>query len=277
MGVLIAVAALIVWIWWGNTALEVNQYEVSSNRIPKAFNGFRIAQVSDLHNAQFGKSNGELIEQLCQTNADLIVLTGDLVDSRVTDIQVALDFATEAVKIAPVYYVPGNHEARIAQYGDLKIGLEKIGVIVLENEAVPIIREGACITILGVIDPSFETDYLLGDAEQVISSKLSAILNKTEGYRILLSHRPELFGIYIAAGMDLVFSGHAHGGQIRLPFFGGLIAPNQGFFPKYDAGLFIQGETKMIVSRGAGNSIIPVRILNRPEIVAVQLSHPSDE
>ncbi len=277
MGVLIAVAALIVWIWWGNTALEVNQYEVSSNRIPKAFNGFRIAQVSDLHNAQFGKSNGELIEQLCQTNADLIVLTGDLVDSRVTDIQVALDFATEAVKIAPVYYVPGNHEARIAQYGDLKIGLEKIGVIVLENGAVPIIREGACITIIGVIDPSFETDYLMGDAEQVISTKLSAISNKTEGYRILLSHRPELFGIYIAAGMDLVFSGHAHGGQIRLPFFGGLIAPNQGFFPKYDAGLFIQGETKMIVSRGVGNSIIPVRILNRPEIVVVQLSHPSDE
>ena len=90
-------------------------------------------------------------------------------------------------------------------------------------------------------------------------------------YTILLSHRPELFDLYVETEMDLVFSGHAHGGQFRLPFVGGLVAPNQGFFPKYDAGQFNEENTTMIVSRGVGNSIIPIRFNNRPEIVLVTL------
>ena len=260
-----------IWTLWGNTALEVNEYEIASNRIPEAFSGFRIAQVSDLHNAEFGEGNEKLIGLLSQTDPDMIVITGDLIDSRHTDIEIALEFARQAIKLAPVYFVSGNHEARVPEYEDLKIGLVKAGVVILENQKVQITREGESITIMGIDDPSFQEDYLFGDAVSVTSSALSEIQNESDRYTVLLAHRPELFETYVDAGVDLVFSGHAHGGQFRLPFIGGLVAPNQGFFPEYDAGLFSEGSITMIVSRGVGNSIIPIRINNRPEIVTVTL------
>ena len=263
---------LIGWTLWGNTALEVNEYEIVSDRIPQGFDGFRIAQVSDLHNAEFGEGNSKLIQLLSQTEPDIILLTGDLIDSRQTDIEIALTFVREAMKIAPVYFVSGNHEARVSEYEDLKMGLAEAGVIVLENQKVEITREGESITLMGIDDPSFQESYLFGDAESVARQAIDDLQNESDGYTILLSHRPELFELYVETGMDLVFSGHAHGGQFRLPFIGGLVAPNQGFFPKYDAGLFSEENTTMIVSRGVGNSIVPLRFNNRPEIISVDLN-----
>ena len=262
---------LIGWTLWGNTALEVNEFEIVSERIPQGFDGFRIAQVSDLHNARFGEDNAKLIEMLSQTEPDLIVLTGDLIDSRKTDVETALDFARQAVEIAPVYYVSGNHESRVTAYMDLKMGLGNAGVIVLENQKVEITRGQEYITLIGIDDPSFQESYLFGDAAGVAEQVIGDLQEASDGYTILLSHRPELFDVYVDTGMDLVFSGHAHGGQFRLPFAGGLVAPNQGFFPEYDAGQFTEEKTTMIVSRGVGNSIIPVRVNNRPEIVVVTL------
>ena len=262
---------LIIWTIWGNTALEVNEYEITSSRIPEAFSGFRIAQVSDLHNAEFGEGNKDLIAMLSQTDPDIIVITGDLIDSRQTDIEIALEFARQVIKISPVYYVTGNHEARVPEYENLKMGLEEAGVIVLENQKVILEQEGESINLIGIDDPSFKEDYLFGDAASVTRAALSELQNESDGYTILLAHRPELFDIYVDSGVDLVFSGHAHGGQFRLPIIGGLVAPDQGFFPKYDAGLFSQENTTMIVSRGVGNSIIPVRFNNRPEIIIAEL------
>ena len=260
-----------IWTLWGNTALEVNEYEIVSDRIPEAFTGFRIAQVSDLHNKDFGEGYGKLLNLLSQINPDIIVVTGDLIDSRQTDLDVALEFAWQAGKIARVYYVSGNHEARVPEYEDLKIGLVKAGVVILENQKVQITKEGESITLMGIDDPSFQESYLFGDAEGVARQAISDLQNESDGYTILLSHRPELFDTYVDSGVDLVFSGHAHGGQFRLPFVGGLVAPNQGLFPEYDAGQFTRENTTMIVSRGVGNSIIPVRFNNRPEIVVAQL------
>ena len=269
--VVFVLVVLIVWTLWGNTALEVNEYEVVSDRIPQGFEGFRIAQVSDLHNAEFGEGNEKLIQLLSQTDPDIIVLTGDLIDSRHTDIEIALDFARQAIKLAPVYYVSGNHEACVREYEDLKMGLAEAGVVILENQNVQITREGESITLMGIDDPSFQEVYLFGDSESVARQAIDDLQNESEGYTILLSHRPELFDLFVETEMDLVFSGHAHGGQFRLPFVGGLVAPNQGFFPKYDAGLFSEGSTNMIVSRGVGNSIIPIRFNNRPEIIVATL------
>ena len=267
----LVILCLGIWTLWGNSALEVNEYEIVSDRIPEAFSGFRIAQVSDLHNKDFGEGYGQLLTLLSQINPDIIVVTGDLVDSRQTDIEIALDFAGKAVQIAPVYYVTGNHEARIPEYAELKMGLTEAGVTVLENQKVQITKDGESITLLGIQDPSFRTDYLFGDAESVSRQAITSLQNEYDGYTVLLSHRPELFELYVDTGVDLVFSGHAHGGQFRLPFVGGLVAPNQGFFPRYDAGQFIEENTTMIVSRGVGNSIIPFRINNPPEIVVVKL------
>ena len=267
----LVILCLGIWTLWGNIALEVNEYEIVSDRIPEAFAGFRIAQVSDLHNKDFGEGYGQLLTLLSQINPDIIVVTGDLIDSRQTDLDIAMEFAWQADKIARVYYVSGNHEARIPEYEDLKIGLVKAGVVILENQKVQITREGESITLMGIDDPSFQEDYLFGDSESVARQAIEDLQNESDGYTILLSHRPELFDLYVETGMDLVFSGHAHGGQFRLPFVGGLVAPNQGFFPKYDAGQFAGENTTMIVSRGVGNSIIPIRFNNRPEIVLVTL------
>jgi len=263
--------ALVIWIAWGNTAMELNTYTISSLKLPESFDGYRIAHVSDLHNAEMGKDNETLLSMLRDADPDMIAITGDLIDSRNTDIEVALQFVREAVKIAPCYYVTGNHEARVNEYGELKAEMEAAGVTVLEDVRNEISMEGETITLIGVNDPSYQTDYLFGDAESVIDSKLEELHTENAGFTILLSHRPELFDTYADHDIDLVLSGHAHGGQFRLPFIGGLVAPNQGLFPEYDAGIFTDGNTNMIVSRGVGNSILPFRINNRPEVILVEL------
>ena len=263
--------ALIAWIIWGNTALELNTYTISSSKLPQSFDGYRIAHVSDLHNAEMGKDNEKLLTMLRDADPDMIAITGDLIDSRNTDIEVALQFVRAAVKIAPCYYVTGNHEARISKYDELEAGMEAAGVVVLEDEKTKISLEGGEITLIGVNDPSYQTDYLFGDAESVMNAKLEELHTENGEFTILLSHRPELFETYVDHDLDLVLSGHAHGGQFRLPFVGGLVAPNQGFFPEYDAGLYSMNHTNIIVSRGIGNSILPFRFNNRPEVIIIEL------
>ena len=262
---------LVIWIAWGNTALELNTYTVTSSRLPQSFDGYRIAHVSDLHNAEIGEDNEKLLTMLREADPDMIAITGDLIDSRNTNVEIALQFVQEAMKIAPCYYVSGNHEARVNEYEELKTGLISAGVIILEDAQTEISIEGETITLIGINDPSFQTDYLFGDAETVMSSKLSELHTDGDGFTILLSHRPELFDTYTDHNIDLVLSGHAHGGQFRLPFIGGVIAPNQGLFPEYDAGIYTDGNTNMLVSRGVGNSILPFRINNRPEVILIEL------
>ena len=228
--------------------------------------------VSDLHNAEFGENNVRLLELLSESRPDIIVITGDLVDSGHTDIDIAISFAEEAARIAPVYYVTGNHEARLSQYDRLRNGLEAADVSMLEDRAVELERDGEKITLVGLSDPDFTVrGDIFGEVPAMVSTKLESLADTESSYTILLSHRPELFESYAGSGIDLVLSGHAHGGQFRLPFIGGLVAPNQGLFPKYDAGLYTESSTQMVVSRGIGNSIIPVRFNNRPEIVIVEL------
>lgn len=268
---LLVVLVVILWAVWGNTALEQNTYIIQSDRLPEAFSGYRIAHVSDLHNAEMGKNNAKLLELLREAAPDLIAITGDLIDSRNTDMDVALQFAKAAMEIAPCYYVAGNHEARISEYAELRSGLEATGVVVLENERMEIEREGESIALLGVEDPSFQTDYLFGNAQTVMEQHLQQLAGEEDEFTVLLSHRPELFEIYAESYVDLVLSGHAHGGQFRLPFVGGLVAPNQGFFPDYDAGIYTKNGTNMLVSRGIGNSIIPIRLNNRPEVIVIEL------
>lgn len=261
--------ALVIWMVWGNTALELNTYTIASEKLPQAFDGYRIAHISDLHNAEFGVGNEKLLAMLREAEPDIIAITGDLIDSRNTDVRIALHFAEEAVKIAPCYYVTGNHEARVPEYDELKAGLLELGVVVLEDEKADLEVSGESITLLGVNDPSFLTDP--ANEEALMQNKLQELMNGAENYTVLLSHRPELFEVYVESGADLVLSGHAHGGQFRFPLVGGLAAPNQDLFPKYDAGVYTEEHTSMIVSRGIGNSLFPFRFNNRPEVVIVEL------
>ena len=188
----------------------------------------------------------------------MICITGDLVDSRNTNVEKALLFASEAVKIAPCYYVTGNHELLLPdeQYDQLIQGLRSLGVWVLDNEMQDLQIGQTRIAVSGASWGS----YLY-----------QSQLDESADFTLLLSHAPEEFASYASAGFDLVLTGHAHGGQFRVPLIGGLVAPGQGIFPKYDSGVFTSGNTKMVVSRGIENSIIPVRVFNRPELIILEL------
>ncbi len=259
--ILILLAVILIWTIWGNTALEVNEWTVTSGEIPAAFDGFRIAQISDLHNAQFGDHNEKLLALLAQCRPDAIVITGDLVDSRNPNFDVAVEFAAQAVAIAPCYYVPGNHESRL-DYALLRSRLLQEKVTVLDERAVTVRRGEEQIRILGIQDPAFYDGNDIDTLDKLVAGS---------DFEILLAHRPERMAHYADAGVDLVFSGHAHGGQFRLPVLGGFIAPNQGFFPEFDGGVYTESETTMFVSRGLGNSLFPVRFNNRPEILVCTL------
>jgi predicted MPP superfamily phosphohydrolase len=267
-----SIIAFSVWVYWGNTSIQTTQINISSKKIPSSFDGFTIVHISDLHNAEFGNNQSRLLNAVKNASPDLIAITGDLIDSRRTDVAKAMEFISGAVKIAPVYYITGNHESRTSEYAKLKEQMTKAGVVILNDEGTKIKRGKASIHLLGLNDPDFtETDDAYESAA-MINAKLKDMLSVSNEYTILLSHRPELFDVYAANNIDLVLSGHAHGGQFRLPFIGGLVAPNQGLFPKYSEGVYEKNQTKMIVSRGLGNSIIPVRINNRPELVVITLN-----
>ena len=273
-------AVLIGWIYLGNTTIGTTHYRVSSPQLPAGFDHFIIAQVSDLHNDDFGENQKNLIKAIEESSPDIIVITGDLIDSRKPDVEIAMDFIRQATELAPVYYTTGNHESRIPEeYGLLESQMIEAGVPVLRDqraliEANPSNKskesEEQLLQIIGLEDPDFNW-YLAGeDAGSAIQEKLSVLMEENL-YTILLSHRPELIQTYSSAGANLVFTGHAHGGQFRIPFIGGVAAPDQGFFPDYSEGIFHQDSTTMVVSRGLGNSIFPFRVNNPPELVVVTL------
>jgi len=263
----------LIWIYWGNTSIQVTEIGIDSKKIPESFRGFRIVQVSDLHNTEFGESQSRLLSAIKNAAPDLIAVTGDLIDSRFTDMEIAMEFVHGVTEIAPVYYVTGNHEARTDEYSELVEQLVQAGVVILNDESIEIENGSEAIRLMGVNDPEFtaQGDAYVGNA-YVMDAKLTAMLTEDSTYTILLSHRPELFDVYAYNNIDLVLSGHAHGGQVRLPFIGGLAAPNQGFFPQYSEGVYEKSRTKMVVSRGLGNSIFPIRINNHPELVVITLA-----
>ena len=261
--IMVIISSLIFWLVWSNITIKTNNILVSCENLPDSFEGFKIAHISDLHNAEFGENNKRLLKKLRDANPDIIAITGDSVDSRHTDMDVTLNFIGEAMKIAQCYFVVGNHESRfeVSEYQSFESKLIEMGVIVLHNEATTIEKNGEKITIFGIDDPNFNSNfyyYLRKGAEN-------------DEFTILLSHRPEYYEEYINNGYDLVLSGHAHGGQFRIPFVGGVYAPMQGFLPKYDSGAYTQDGTTMIVSRGLGNSSFPVRINNRPDLIIIEL------
>ena len=256
--------AITLFLYWQNNAVGVTAYNVTSERLPDAFDGFRILQISDLHNKAFGRDQSRLMKHIEAEAFDIIVITGDIADSRRYDPEPVLALIPQLTRLAPVYYVTGNHESDIADYERLEAEMMANGVVVLRNRAVELKRDEAVIRVAGIDDPimHFGTGF---------ESALIELASSDTGYTMLLSHRPEKMDLYSALDYDLVFSGHAHGGQIRLPFLGGVIAPHQGFFPDLTEGVHVEGATSLVISRGLGNSLFPFRLFNPPELVLVTL------
>ncbi len=283
---LILVPVILGFFWLQNNWLVVSQYTYESEKNPQVFEGYRIVQISDLHNASFGAGNKRLLEKIQELAPDMVVITGDVVDSNHTKMEVAVAFAEQVASEYPTYYVTGNHENWLegTERTELMNGLKEAGVICLADESVEIVKGDSSITLVGLNDESLSGPTLkmvLTKGDEMNRQGLSGT-GEDEGqelsgveavdFRILLAHEPQYLENYSEAGVDLVLTGHAHGGQFRLPFVGGgLVAPDQGFFPKYSEGMHEMGSTTMIISRGLGNSIIPVRLFNLPEIVCVEL------
>ena len=270
--IMCVVVILLFFCLWQNNSIVISQYEYTSNKVSPAMNGLRIVHLSDLHNKDF---KGRLVSSIKKQQPDLIVITGDLIDGHRTDLDVALKLVQEVVQFAPVYFVTGNHEEKSNMYPELYSRLKACGVNILANQATVVEIQDSGLNIIGLPDPIHYRHLKPSDVkEQQEIMKRTVQANMAEDMlNILLVHRPEFFALYAECNIDLAFTGHAHGGQIRLPLVGGLLAPGQGFFPKYTNGLHTLNNSSMVISRGLGNSVFPQRLFNRPEVVVVTLKN----
>ena len=244
-----------------NNALMLTEYEYRADSVSAELDGFRIVHLSDVHGKRFGKGNSRLIKLVSEQSPDIIVISGDLVDSRRPDPEAAYELVGGLAPIAPVYYVTGNHEERLPRelYISVMENLSSLGAHILDGNAETVTVGSSEVNIAGFRDSRY---FTVSEAKELVLSG---------AFNILINHRPQYAAGYAEAGFDLAFSGHAHGGQIRLPFIGGVIAPDQYLFPKYYEGVhrFAGGAT--VISRGLGNSLLPLRVNNRPEVVSVTL------
>lgn len=255
----------ILWVLSGfDHRLEVTRYEYANAKIPSDFDGFRVVQISDFHLKKFGKNEAGLIQAVRNCSPDLILLTGDVVDENHSDIAPLRELLAGISDLAPIYFVSGNHDlykdtARL--YGEMLSLFEEYAVINLDDAAREITRGGSSIFLTGSRWRSkYVTDYL-SPAD-------------TRNFNILLYHGSDYFPQLSTYGYDLIFSGHAHGGIVRLPFVGGVFANDGSLFPKYCSGYHTLHGSTLISSRGLGDAFIP-RFYNRPELVCVTLCSSS--
>jgi len=270
LGLCLILLVLIIFIRWQNNSIVVSNINYKCDKIS---NSLKILHVSDLHNKSFGKGQAKIISKIEEINPDVILITGDTVDCHHPNLKVAQEFIERAYKVAPVYLVSGNHEHYRVDYKTVMRGYKLSGANLLDDKFISL-ENGEKIKLFGVSDlPPLQfgkiDDKTINSFENKLE-KLSKNYDK-DCINILLAHRPELIELYSKYGFDLVLSGHAHGGQFRFLFIKGIIAPGQGLFPKYTSGIYKVKNTDMIVSRGLGNSIIPIRIFNRPELVVINL------
>ncbi len=260
---------LLPYIYYEDNCIDLEPFSISIKNLPDEFVGLKIAHISDVHLPANSDFINSIIQEVKNAKPDLIFLTGDIVDRRADLKTCGLDdFCKNLADICPTYAVSGNNDNSTNNITLWESIISENGVIVLNNQAVTYSKNGKSIAILGLTD---KYNYL-----KTISSTTQDIESIPV---LLLSHRPEKFYSYFHSNNkikpDLVFTGHAHGGQFRVPFANlGLFAPGQGFFPKYTSGLYTDEEGgKMLVSRGLCNSSFPIRINNRVHLPIIQLTN----
>lgn len=260
------------FLWTEDKHIGTTHYTYRSNKIPKSFDGYKIVQVSDFHNAYFGRRSKHLLWAVAQAEPDVIVITGDIVDRRTPYLKRAAVFIEQITKIQQTYYVTGNHEAHYKHFNKLYEVIGRSDIRNLTKHSAVLERNGEKINLAGINDVWFFGDEENPKTYRSFYNELKNTVNDLPNrMTVLLAHRPELLSMYSDTDADLVFTGHAHGGQIRLPVVKGLYAPHQGVNPKYTQGMHENNGTTMIVSRGLGNSRFPFRVFNHPEVVVVEL------
>ena len=248
--------------------LVATEYELGYGKLPESFDGYRVVQLSDLHIKDFGDKLPELV---AEQKPDIIVLTGDFLNMRSvaaggSQTEKLRPLLTKLVEIAPCYFVSGNHEWASGEMGELAALLSELKIKYLRNEFVLLEKGEDSIILAGVEDPN-------GPADMMRPDELAKIMkqNYPDKYKLLLAHRNDWMTKYPRLPVDTILCGHAHGGIIRLPFVGGVFGVDRDFFPKYDAGVYNEGNYDVVISRGLGGYSIPPRFLNNPEVVTVIL------
>ena len=262
-------------VLFGNAHISAESYSVALQNLGGPV---RIALLSDLHGKSFGRDNSRLIAKIGEQTPDAIFLDGDMIDRSAdsADVQELLRLIKRLHEIAPVYFAPGNHELEYMQTDtSLLTQVTEAGAVIVNDSYVDVAIAGQPLRIGGTMGHAF----YFGRSEEEFSSspeyQFLKAFEDTDVPKICLAHMPDTFifnGAYNLWNVDLVLSGHTHGGLIRLPFIGGLYAPMQGWFPEYDQGYFRLGEhMQMVITSGlAGHGMIP-RINNPPEIVVIDL------
>ena len=277
MEIIIAIAMIMgAFCYYQNNKISITKLKVKSNVNKRV----RIAQISDLHSKEFGKNNNTLYKVIIEQEPDIIVATGDLIDSNMKRINEIIEFCSRLNKRVPVYYILGNNEMRCSRVNEIVEKLNEKNISVLENEIATIKIKDNIINILGLAEKRVdkgEMFYSKINSRYEIEN-VDSLFRKLEnliGIKIVLSHYPENYEYvgdysYSKYNFDIMFSGHAHGGQFILPGLGGVFAPGQGLFPKYYKGIYGK-KNKLVVSRGLGNSGFPLRLFNRPDLVIVDI------
>jgi predicted MPP superfamily phosphohydrolase len=263
-----------VLIFLQNTLIEVSKYKIKSDKIPKEFNKFKIVHLSDFHSYGFFEDKFKLIEKINEEHPNIIVMTGDMVNKYDENFEKFLKLAEVLSKKYEIYYIIGNHEMRLKK-DDLNYiiqKLKKFGIKVLNDEKITIIREKEFINIYGINIPL--SYYKIVNKPTKVEEVINSVLNKCneKEYNILLAHNPLYFEEYSKQNVDLILSGHVHGGMIRLPFIGAVLSPERKFFPKYSSGVYEINNKKLLVSRGIGHSRPGIRLFNKREIVSITLN-----
>jgi len=240
--------------------LVIREYDVKSDKITKPI---KVVLISDLHSNIYGKDQKNLIKAIKDQKPDLILLTGDIIDDKAPT--KGAEKLLEGIKdICKVYYVRGNHEARIKDKNQVKNIINKYGITMLDYEYEEIVINENKLVIAGIIDKEYGFDT------KTHMQKNFKELENIEGYKILLAHRPEFIEEYKKYSFDLIVSGHTHGGQVRIPYLlNGLYAPNQGWLPKYAGGEYIHEGLTHIISRGLYRGW--PRVFNPPELVVINI------
>ncbi len=262
-----------------NEQIQIEEYEITSKKVPKVFDGYRIAFLSDLHNHEFGKDNERLIEKINNERPDLVLVGGDMVVGKAGEsTEIATHLLGKLAETFPVIAANGNHEYRMqlypetfgTQYDDYVVQLKDMGITYLTNESVEIVKEDSHIRVVGL---SIEKQYYKRGKKILMGSHYleSELGTLPKEFSILLAHNPYYTKAYLGWGADLILSGHNHGGLIRIPFLGGLVAPNISLFTRYDAGLYEEEKSKVIISRGLGTHTFKIRVNNRPELSMITL------
>lgn len=257
------------FLYWQNETLEVTHYTIRSEKLPRSFDGYKIVLLADIQGKVFDGDNAPLYEAIEAQNADMLCIAGDLVDEGVAGSREVVTNLLRTCKLPEqVYAVTGNHDVWSEGFDEFIQELEDTYPITfLENESVRIEKDGETITLSGISDPNTWDD---AEAMEYVAAADKQI-EKGEAYHILMFHRANMLDYFNDKEYDLVLSGHMHGGQVRLPFVGGLKSPHGDWFPKYSGGRYDAADKTYIVSRGIGNAVRVPRLFNRPELVVITL------